>query len=111
MPRRQLNKRIDDLLALFGLTDQRDQEVRQFSRGMQQKLAIAAALLHDPEIFLLDEPTLGLDVKAARQLEETVAMLARERGKGILLTTHMMELAEKLAGTITVIHQGAGVGL
>lgn len=108
-PRRQLAGRIDELLSLFGLEAQRSQEVRHFSRGMQQKLAIAAALLHDPDLLLLDEPTLGLDVKAARQLEETIAHLAREQGKAILLTTHMMDVAEKLAQRITVIHQGQEV--
>jgi ABC-2 type transport system ATP-binding protein len=108
-PRRQLAGRIDELLSLFGLEAQRGQEVRHFSRGMQQKLAIAAALLHDPDLLLLDEPTLGLDVKAARQLEETIAHLARKQGKAILLTTHMMDVAEKLAQRITVIHQGREV--
>lgn len=108
-PRRQLAGRIDELLSLFGLEAQRGQEVRHFSRGMQQKLAIAAALLHDPDLLLLDEPTLGLDVKAARQLEETVAHLARKQGKAILLTTHMMDVAEKLAQRIIVIHQGREV--
>ncbi|MCC6604583.1 MAG: ABC transporter ATP-binding protein [Anaerolineae bacterium] len=105
-PRRELSRRINELLILFDLEAQRHQEVRHFSRGMQQKLAIAAALLHDPDILLLDEPTLGLDVKAARQLEETIAQLAREQGKAILLTTHMMDVAEKLAQRITVIYRG-----
>ena len=106
VPRRQLSQQIDELLTLFGLEENRHQEVRHFSRGMQQKLAIAAALIHDPDILLLDEPTLGLDVKAARRLEETVTQLAREQGKAILLTTHMMDVAEKLADRIAVIHQG-----
>lgn len=105
-PPRELSQRIDELLNLFDLEAQRHQEVRHFSRGMQQKLAIAAALLHDPDLLLLDEPTLGLDVKAARQLEEIIAQLAREQGKAILLTTHMMDVAEKLAQRITVIYQG-----
>jgi len=106
VPRRQLQQRINDLLTLLGLEPHRHKEVRHFSRGMQQKLAIAAALLHDPAVLLLDEPTLGLDLPAARQLEEMIALLARERGKGILLTTHQMPLAERLADRITVIHQG-----
>jgi ABC-2 type transport system ATP-binding protein len=76
---------------------------------MQQKLAIAAALLHDPEILLLDEPTLGLDVQAAKQLESTIAELAQGQGKAILLTSHMMPLAEKLADRIFVIHEGREV--
>ena len=109
VPRRELPQRIEELLALFGLEEHRHQEVRQFSRGMQQKLAIAAALLHDPEILLLDEPTLGLDVQAAKQLETTIAQLAQEQGKAILLTSHMIPLAEKLADHIFVIHQGREV--
>lgn len=109
VPRRELFHRIEELLALFGLEAYKHQEVRQFSRGMQQKLAIAAALLHDPEILLLDEPTLGLDVQAAKRLETTIAQLAQEEGKAILLTSHMMPLAEKLADRIFVIHEGREV--
>lgn len=109
VPRRELSHRIEELLALFGLEENRHQEVRQFSRGMQQKLAIAAALLHDPEILLLDEPTLGLDVQAAKRLEAMIAQLAQEQGKAILLTSHMMPLAEKLADRIFVIHEGREV--
>lgn len=109
VPRRKLRTRIDELLSLVGLSEHKDREVGKFSRGMQQKLAIAAALLHDPEVLLLDEPTLGLDVKAARQLEESIVELARQRGKAILLTTHMMDLAEKLADQIYVINQGQKV--
>ena len=109
VPRKQLPGRIETLLAHFGLYEHRHKEVGQFSRGMQQKLAIAAALLHDPAILLLDEPTLGLDVLAARQLEEQIAVLAKEQGKAILLTTHLMPLAEKLADAIFVIYQGRQV--
>ncbi len=106
VPRRELDHRIDELLALMDLSDHQHKEVRHFSRGMQQKLAIAAALLHDPEVLLLDEPTLGLDVQAARKLEQTIAQLAHEQGKSVLLTTHTMPLAEKLADRIFVIHHG-----
>jgi ABC-2 type transport system ATP-binding protein len=106
VPRRILKDRIDTLLELLGLSDCQQQEVRTFSRGMQQKLAIAAALLHDPALLLLDEPTLGLDVAAARQLEATILRLAHEQGKAILLTTHTMSLAEKLSDRILVIDRG-----
>ncbi|MCB0031018.1 MAG: ABC transporter ATP-binding protein [Anaerolineales bacterium] len=106
VPRKQLPDRVDSLLSFVGLIDYKDREVGRFSRGMQQKLAIAAALLHDPDVLLLDEPTLGLDVQAARQLEESIAELAHKSGKAILLTTHVMDLAEKLADQIFVIHQG-----
>lgn len=109
VPKRQLEKRIDELLLDVGLLAEQDRPVGQFSRGMQQKLAIAAALLHDPEVLLLDEPTLGLDVSAARALEDNIARLASERGKSVLLTTHTMPLAEKLAHRVLVIRRGQKV--
>lgn len=109
VPGRKLGQRIEELLAFFDLEADCHKEVRHYSRGMQQKLAIAAALLHDPDVLLLDEPTLGLDVKAARLLESRVAHLAKEEGKAILLTTHQMELAEKLTQYIKVIHRGQEV--
>lgn len=105
----RLKQRIDDVLELVDLADRQHDEVRRFSRGMQQKLAVAVALLHDPEVLLLDEPTLGLDVQAARTLETTVARLAREQGKAVLLTTHQMPLAEKLSNRVMVMRRGEAV--
>ncbi|MBI3958050.1 MAG: ABC transporter ATP-binding protein [Chloroflexi bacterium] len=109
VPRRQLIQRADELLALFELTAHKHQPVREFSRGMQQKLAIACSLLHDPAILLLDEPTLGLDVKAAKTIEEIIGYLASERRKSILLTTHQMHLAEEVAHDIFVMNEGVQV--
>lgn len=106
--RKQLTPRIDELIKFLDLTDAADKQVRFYSRGMQQKLAIALALVHDPDVLLLDEPTLGLDVQAARLLEQRVAQLA-EQGKGIILTTHTMPLAQSLASTILVIDKGKRV--
>lgn len=106
VPRRILKRRITELLSLVGLAQQQHQEVRTYSRGMQQKLAIACALLHDPSLLLLDEPTLGLDVEAAKQLETTILRLARDEGRSILLTTHVMALAERLSDQIVVMHRG-----
>lgn len=108
LSRPQIEERANSLLTRLDLIEQRNVEVRKFSRGMQQKVAIANALMHDPDILILDEPTLGLDVAAARLLEETVAALAG-MGKAILLTTHVMDLAQRLAGRILVIHQGQEV--
>ena len=108
-PARELDVRIDRLLELLDLSAHQDKEVRHFSRGMQQKLAVAAALIHDPTLLLLDEPILGLDVQSARVLEATIQQLAREQGKAILLTTHTLPLAEKLADRIFIIHQGREV--
>jgi ABC-2 type transport system ATP-binding protein len=107
--RRKLEQRINGLLEVLDLAEHQHKEVRQFSRGMQQKLAIAAALVHDPEVLLLDEPTQGLDVQSARKLEDIISFLAHDRGKAVLLTTHMMPLAEKLTDRIFVINHGKEV--
>lgn len=103
-----LRERSDYWLAQLSLQEVAHKEVRLFSRGMQQKVAIAVALLHDPDVLLLDEPTLGLDVQAAKTLEQAIATLA-EQGKTILITTHTMSLAERLAHRIIVMNNGREV--
>lgn len=105
VPKQDLAQRIDFWLTRLDLQDVAHKEVRFFSRGMQQKVAIAAALLHEPDILLLDEPTLGLDVQAARLMENVIVELA-EQGKAILLTTHAMTLAERLASRILIMNGG-----
>lgn len=94
------------LLTELGLWDRRHEQVGGFSRGMQQKVAVAAAVITDPQILLLDEPTLGLDVEAARTFKEWIARLAREEGKTILLTTHQLQVAQELSDRIAVIREG-----
>lgn len=108
VPGQLLQQRSDYWLTQLGLQEVAHKEVRLFSRGMQQKVAIAAALLHDPDVLLLDEPTLGLDVQAAKTLEQTITALA-DQGKTILLTTHTMSLAERLAHRIIVMNHGRKV--
>ncbi|MCA9944570.1 MAG: ABC transporter ATP-binding protein, partial [Anaerolineales bacterium] len=105
---KEVDEKAVELLSILNLLEYQDQEVRKLSRGMQQKVAIANALMHDPEILVLDEPTLGLDVEAARLLEETIVRLV-QRGKAIILTTHVMSLAERLADRIFVINDGKQV--
>ena len=105
---KEVDEKAVELLSILNLLECQDQEVRKLSRGMQQKVAIANALMHDPEILVLDEPTLGLDVEAARLLEETIVRLVKH-GKAILLTTHVMSLAERLADRIFVINDGQQV--
>lgn len=105
VPKQELAQRIEYWLARLDLQDVAHKEVRFFSRGMQQKVAIAAALLHEPDILLLDEPTLGLDVQAAKLMENLIIELA-EQGKAILLTTHTMVLAERLASRILILNGG-----
>ena len=94
-----------ELLETFGLWEKRDVAVQTLSRGMQQKVAIAVALLHQPALLLLDEPTLGLDVEAAQAVKSLIRQIAAS-GQAILLTTHQLEMAEVLADQVAVIQQG-----
>jgi ABC-2 type transport system ATP-binding protein len=102
----EIASRAERLLAELGLWERRHQPVGGFSRGMQQKVAVAAALISDPPVLLLDEPTLGLDVEAARTFKDWVARLADEEHKTIVLTTHQLDVAQELAGRIAVIRSG-----
>jgi ABC-2 type transport system ATP-binding protein len=98
--------RAEELLTGLELWDRRDEKVGDYSRGMQQKVAIAAALIADPPILLLDEPTIGLDVEATRTVKEWVRALSTERGKTVLLTTHQMNVVEELCDRVAVIRRG-----
>jgi ABC-2 type transport system ATP-binding protein len=102
----EIRPRAERLLADLGLWDRRDEAVGSYSRGMQQKVAIAAALITDPPILLLDEPTIGLDVEAARTVRDWIAHLAADEGKTIVLTTHQLAIVQELAGRIAVIRGG-----
>ncbi|MGB6300560.1 MAG: ABC transporter ATP-binding protein [Rivularia sp. (in: cyanobacteria)] len=93
------------LLERFRLQHKRRTAVQQLSRGMQQKLAFAVALIHQPEILLLDEPTLGLDVEATEDVKTLVREIAAS-GCAILLTTHQLDIAEQLADNIAIIQKG-----
>ena len=106
LTRRQIAPRAEELLRSLDLWERRDQAVGGFSRGMQQKVAIAAALITDPPILLLDEPTIGLDVQTARTVKDWIAKLAHEQGKTIVLTTHQLDLAQELSDRVAIIHQG-----
>ena len=93
---KELKARAEWLLEELDLWDRRKDTVREFSRGMQQKVSIACALVADPPIVLLDEPTLGLDVQSARTVKEWIRRLASEQGKTVLLTTHQLDMAQEL---------------
>ena len=101
-----LKPRAERLLKELDLWERRNDDVREFSRGMQQKVAISAALMSDPPIVLLDEPTLGLDVESARTVREWVSRLAKEENKTVLLTTHQLAMAEELCDRIAIINEG-----
>jgi ABC-2 type transport system ATP-binding protein len=104
--RGQITPRAERLLRALDLWDVRHQVVGGFSRGMQQKVAIAAALITDPPILLLDEPTLGLDVRTARTVKDWLVRLAHEQGKTILLTTHQLALAQEVGDRVAIINHG-----
>jgi ABC-2 type transport system ATP-binding protein len=97
--------RIEAVLSEIGLWERRDDLVGSWSKGMQQRLALARALLHEPELLFLDEPTAGLDVVSARDVRHHLAGLARG-GKTIFLTTHNMSEAEELCARVAVIRNG-----
>ena len=97
---KQLQQRVTELTNWLNLPDR---EVQQLSTGMKQKLGVAIALLNEPDILLLDEPTLGLDVAIAREVEQEIQQLAKNLGKAILITTHSMDLVERLADTVAIM--------
>ncbi|HZO76343.1 MAG TPA: ABC transporter ATP-binding protein [Ktedonobacteraceae bacterium] len=103
---KQLKAEAERLLAELGLWERRNDRIRTFSRGMQQKVAIACALIADPPIVLLDEPTLGLDVQAAVTVKQWVKQLAREQKRTIILTTHQLDMAEQLCDRVAIIRKG-----
>jgi ABC-2 type transport system ATP-binding protein len=100
-------RRVDELIAAVGLDEQREQRVSTLSTGQRQKMNFARGLLNDPWIFFLDEPTLGLDVGAARSVRELVlAWKAAVPGRTVLLTTHYMAEADELCDRIAIVDRG-----
>lgn len=106
LPSREVRPRARWLLEQLDLWDRRGEPVGEYSRGMQQKVAVAVALIADPPILLLDEPTLGLDVDAARTIRGWIRDLAETHGKTIVLTSHQLSLVQELAHRVGVIRDG-----
>jgi len=106
LPRAERGTRIRELLEQMGLWERRQNPAGTWSKGMQQKLALARALLHRPPLVLLDEPTAGLDVPSAAAVRDNLAALAEREGTTVFLTTHNMSEAEKLCSRVAVIRQG-----
>src|SRR6266481_9680305 len=100
-----LKRAIAEALDLVGLADRAKDKVGTFSGGMKRRLNLAAALLHDPQILLLDEPTVGVDPQSRNAIFDNLETL-KKRGKALLYTTHYMEEAERLADRIVVIDHG-----
>jgi ABC-2 type transport system ATP-binding protein len=106
MQRRHAKKRVEELLETLQLSDRADERLEDYSTGMRQKVAIARALLHDPPILLLDEPTLGLDPNFSRQIRSQIRELSEKHGKTVLLTTHYMDEADQLCDRVAFINNG-----
>lgn len=106
LPTGEARRRALELLERFGLQDKIHTRSAELSRGMQQKVSICAALIRDPKLLLLDEPTLGLDVETAAQLKETLHQLAYEEGRAVVLSSHQMELVEQMCERVIIIQQG-----
>jgi ABC-2 type transport system ATP-binding protein len=104
--RRDSAKRIGKLLERFGMAEYADRQVQGFSTGQRKRLALARALLHDPQVLFLDEPTSGLDPSATRDVVELIASLATEHGRTVLLCTHFLGEAGRLADRMAVLHRG-----
>ena len=104
----RLRQRSADVLALVGLADRAGDRVARFSGGMKRRLNIAAALIHDPDILLFDEPTVGVDPQSRNAIFDNLETL-RAAGKALLYTTHYMEEAERLCDRIVVMDQGRAV--
>lgn len=105
LPNDELEDRIDELFVRFRMTNLRDQLCGRMSTGMKQKVSIARALIHDPQVLIFDEATLGLDIMAARSVMEMVLAL-REESKCIIFSTHIMSELERLCDRLVVLHRG-----
>jgi ABC-2 type transport system ATP-binding protein len=105
LPEPLLARKISGCLRLFGLGDAADKSISSYSKGMKQKVLITAALLHDPDVFILDEPDSGLDITAALVLRHLVRVLA-DRGKAVLYSSHILDVVEKMCTRVVVLHRG-----
>jgi len=105
VPKKTARQRAEALLGLFDLYDRKDHKIKNFSKGMKQKIIIAMALMNEPDILFLDEPTSGLDVQSARLIRDIVRKLNKD-GKTIFISTHYMEEANELCNRVAIINHG-----
>jgi ABC-2 type transport system ATP-binding protein len=103
---RALEDRANDLLARLGLSDAADRIARGYSGGMQRRLDIAMAVIHDPQVLFLDEPTTGLDPEVRAEMWQEISSLTAQHGKTVLLTTHYLEEADRLAARLAIVDRG-----
>ncbi len=104
--RDEARRRTGEALERFGMADEADQRTVGFSTGQRKRVALARALLHDPELLFLDEPTSGLDPAATREVTDLIGSLARDQGRTIVLATHFLGEAGRIADRMAVLHRG-----
>ena len=106
MDKTDLKRRIEELLAFFGLEKRADDLVGKYSKGMKQRLALARAFLHRPELIYLDEPTSGLDPESAQQVRELIESLRVQNGHTVFLCTHHLDEAQRLCDRVAILNRG-----
>ncbi len=105
VPAAQIEQRAAELLKLFQLEEAAGDMLEGYSHGMQQKMALAGALIHNPRVLFLDEPTVGLDPKSARLIKSLLRQLA-DRGSTVFFSTHILEIAERMCDRVAIIDKG-----
>jgi len=103
------DKRLHEVLELVGLTGREKDKVKAYSQGMKQRLGIAVALVHDPELLILDEPTNGLDPQGIAEMRELIRHLSRDQGKTVLISSHLLHEIEQVATRMLIIHRGSKI--
>ncbi len=106
MPRRQALRRAHEVLTYLELEDARYRRLEEYSTGMKQRLKLAQALVHDPEVLLLDEPTSGLDPAGRDAMLRLLLTLGKEHGKSLILSTHLLGDVERVCETVVILHHG-----
>ena len=106
LPKEVLSKRIEELIEIFALEGRENDLLEGYSRGMKQKVCLCAALIQDPKIIFLDEPTSNLDPAAARMVKDLISDLAKKADKTIFICTHLLDAAEELCDLIGIIDKG-----
>jgi ABC-2 type transport system ATP-binding protein len=106
VPLAEVDERVNTLLEMFEVDDRADEKTGGYSKGMKQRLALARALIHEPQLLYLDEPTTGLDPLAARQVRELITHLSRQEGRTVFLCTHNLVEAQRLCDRVAVLEHG-----
>ncbi len=105
IPLESVKPRIGQLLEMFGLEERADELLEGYSHGMRQKVVLASALIHQPRVILLDEPTVGLDPASARLLKDILQEMARQ-GAAVFVSTHILEIAERMCHRVAILKNG-----